>query len=135
MNQAPNMPMMILFEILQRVTLKHETVICGNSGCYSYHSIKNEYKFICLYLKNIVLDWKCIAKLVDNNNKDNNEIMFLSFDKLITQRRILIMGNVSVWGNGNKTEQSLMNYNKWIPFANNHNNLIYIEKITMVYVQ
>ncbi|ETO02685.1 hypothetical protein RFI_34728, partial [Reticulomyxa filosa] len=66
----------------QCVLHKHEILICGGAkkrACYSYHTIKNEYKFICEYPSNIKLDGHCVVKLVDNNNKDSNKITLLSF--------------------------------------------------------
>ncbi|ETO23555.1 hypothetical protein RFI_13626 [Reticulomyxa filosa] len=94
----------------QCVLHKHEIIICGGYGqraCYSYHTIKDEYKFICEYPSDVQLWGHSIVKLVDNNNnnKRNNEIILLVWSKI-----------------SNKSK----NYNKWIPFTDNHNNPIII---------
>ncbi|ETO09246.1 hypothetical protein RFI_28141, partial [Reticulomyxa filosa] len=65
----------------QCVLHKHELLICGGHNqraCYSYHKLKNEYKFICEYPSHVRLWGHCVVKLVDND-KDNNQITLLSF--------------------------------------------------------
>ncbi|ETO08002.1 hypothetical protein RFI_29387 [Reticulomyxa filosa] len=87
----------------QCVLHKHELLICGGyeqRACYSYHTIKNEYKFICEYPSDAQLRGYCVVKLVDNNNKDKNQITLLS----------------------NKFD----NYNQWISFTDNDNHSIII---------
>ncbi|ETO36435.1 hypothetical protein RFI_00626, partial [Reticulomyxa filosa] len=70
----------------QCVLHKHELLICGGydqRACYSYHTLRNEYKFICEYPRDVQLHGHCVVKLVDsnsNNDKDNNQITLLSFD-------------------------------------------------------
>ncbi|ETO34829.1 hypothetical protein RFI_02257 [Reticulomyxa filosa] len=117
----------------QCVLHKHEILICGGAkkrACYSYHTIKNEYKFICEYPSNIKLDGHCVVKLVDNNNKDSNEITLLSFGgNESTKRHTLVMKYVSVWSNIldiSKKSNELNNYNEWVPFTDNHNHSIII---------
>ncbi|ETO11069.1 hypothetical protein RFI_26307, partial [Reticulomyxa filosa] len=64
---------------------KNELLICGGASqraCYSYHTLKNEYKLICEYPSDVYLSGHCVVKLVDsnsNNDKDNNQITLLSF--------------------------------------------------------
>ncbi|ETO22161.1 hypothetical protein RFI_15040 [Reticulomyxa filosa] len=97
-------------------------------ACYSYHILKNEYKFICEYPNHVQLYGHCVLKLVDNNN----QITLLSFggwDK--RTRHTLIMKYVSIWNNNNISDVSnkaneFNNYNQWIPFINNHNHPIII---------
>ncbi|ETO17336.1 hypothetical protein RFI_19986 [Reticulomyxa filosa] len=107
---------------------KQEILICGGNNeraCYSYHTLKNEYKFICEYPKNVELFGHCVVKLMDNN-KDSNEITLLSFGGCeYAKRHTLIMKYVSVWNNDNKMNQS-KKYNQWIPFKDNNNNIIHI---------
>ncbi|ETO26089.1 hypothetical protein RFI_11047, partial [Reticulomyxa filosa] len=65
----------------QCVLHKHEILICGGAyerACYSYHTLKNEYKFVCKYPSDVELRGHCVVKLVDNN-KDINHITLLSF--------------------------------------------------------
>ncbi|ETN99983.1 hypothetical protein RFI_37475, partial [Reticulomyxa filosa] len=69
----------------QCVQHKHELLICGGQfkrACYSYHTLKNEYKFVCDYPSDVELFGHCVVKLVDNNSnndKYNNQITLLSF--------------------------------------------------------
>ncbi|ETO05853.1 WD repeat-containing protein [Reticulomyxa filosa] len=100
----------------QCVLYKHELLICGGAykrACYSYHTIKNEYKFICEYPADVTLDGHCVVKLTNNNNG----ITLLSFGG--HYKHTLMMKYVSIWNNKN-------NYNKWIPFTDNQNNPIII---------
>ncbi|ETO02030.1 hypothetical protein RFI_35405 [Reticulomyxa filosa] len=118
----------------QCVLHKHEVLICGgarNRRCFSYHTLKNEYKFICKYPSDVRLLGHCVVKLIDNNNKDSNEITLLSFGG--EHKHTLIMKYVSVWDNDNDNEmdklkglKKINNYNEWIPFTDNHNNIIQI---------
>ncbi|ETO31180.1 hypothetical protein RFI_05940, partial [Reticulomyxa filosa] len=108
----------------QCVLHKHEILICGDydqNSCYSYHKIKNEYKFICDFPKDLILWGHCVVKLVDNN-KDNNQINLLCFGG--HSKYTLIMKYVSVWDNLSKEN----NQNEWITFKDNNNNIINIEK-------
>ncbi|ETO05776.1 hypothetical protein RFI_31620, partial [Reticulomyxa filosa] len=89
----------------QCVLHKHELLICGGVPqriCYSYHTIKNEYKFICEYPRNVQLYGHCVVKLVDNN-KDRSQITLLSFgsDWNRYSKHTLIMKYVSVWSDDN----------------------------------
>ncbi|ETO34580.1 hypothetical protein RFI_02510, partial [Reticulomyxa filosa] len=117
----------------QCVLHKHEILICGGyqqRACYSYHILKNEYKFICEYSSDVELMGHCVVKLINNNNKDINEITLLSFGgNERTKRHTLVMKYVSIWSNildiSNKSNE-LNNYNEWIPFTDNHNHPIII---------
>ncbi|ETO17187.1 hypothetical protein RFI_20143 [Reticulomyxa filosa] len=116
----------------QCVLHKHELLICGGCqqrACYSYHTIKNEYKLICEYPSDVDLFGHCVVKLIDNN-KDSNEIILLSFGGWSKHTlHTLVMKYVSVWSNiSNKLNKSneLNNYNQWIPFTDNHNHPIVI---------
>ncbi|ETO11420.1 hypothetical protein RFI_25954, partial [Reticulomyxa filosa] len=116
----------------QCVLHRHELLIFGdtrNRDCYSYHILKNEYKFVCSYPSDVELDGHCVVKL-DNNNKDSNEINLLSFGGF--KKHTLIMKYVSVWSDGNNDNETnksnkSKNHNKWIPFTNNKNR-VYIGK-------
>ncbi|ETO11447.1 hypothetical protein RFI_25927 [Reticulomyxa filosa] len=105
----------------QCVLHKHEILICGGvdkRACYSYHTLKNEYEFICEYPSDVRLWGHCVVKLVDNNNKDKNQITLLSFGGDENSRHTLVMKYISVWSNISKKPN---NYNQWIPFTDNHN--------------
>ncbi|ETO20471.1 hypothetical protein RFI_16748, partial [Reticulomyxa filosa] len=111
----------------QCVLHKHELLFCGGvfqRACYSYHTLKNKYKFICSYPSTVELNGHCVVKLADNNSKDSNEITLLSFGGLF--KHTIMMKYVSVWGSVNKKHKSKKkdNYNKWVPFTDNHNHSI-----------
>ncbi|ETO35197.1 WD repeat-containing protein, partial [Reticulomyxa filosa] len=106
----------------QCVTHKHEILICGGNeqrACYSYHTIKNDYKFICEYPSDVGLYEHCVVKMV-NNNKHSNQVTLLSFGG--GHKYTLLMKYVSVWSNRSN------NHNQWIPFTDNHNHPIIIGK-------
>ncbi|ETO06150.1 hypothetical protein RFI_31246 [Reticulomyxa filosa] len=111
----------------QCVLHKHELIICGGyyqTACYSYHTLKNEYKFICEYPSHVRLYGYCVVKLVDNNNKDRNQITLLSFGG--RRKHTLVMKYISVWRNISNKSNEFNNYNKWVPFTDNHNHPIVI---------
>ncbi|ETO07766.1 hypothetical protein RFI_29623 [Reticulomyxa filosa] len=108
----------------QCVLYKHELLICGGiyqRACYSYHTLKNEYKFICEYPIHIRLEGHCVVKLVDKNNKNSNQVTLLSFGG--SNKHALAMKYVSVW---NDISSNLNNCNQWVPFTNNRNHPIII---------
>ncbi|ETO31208.1 hypothetical protein RFI_05911 [Reticulomyxa filosa] len=75
----------------QCVLHKHEIIICGcyyNDDC-SYHTIKNEYKFICEYPSHVTLDGQFIVKLIDNNSKHSNQITLLTFESLSFEEKFM----------------------------------------------
>ncbi|ETO11014.1 hypothetical protein RFI_26361 [Reticulomyxa filosa] len=113
----------------QCVLHKHELIICGGFGqkaCYSYHTTKNKYKFICKYPSNVQLEAHCVVKLIDNN-KDSNQITLLSFGgSKYTKRHTFVMKYVSVWNNISNKSNEFNNYNQWVPFTDNHNHPIII---------
>ncbi|ETO10967.1 hypothetical protein RFI_26409, partial [Reticulomyxa filosa] len=110
----------------QCVLHKNELLICGGyqqRACYSYHTIKNEYKFICEYPSDVMLWGHCVVKLLDNNSKGRNQITLLSFGGLF--KHTLMMKYVSVWSN---ISNELNTCNEWAPFTDNHNHPIIIGK-------
>ncbi|ETO34636.1 hypothetical protein RFI_02455 [Reticulomyxa filosa] len=119
------------FTQAQCVPHEHEFLICRGKckrDCYSYHLLKNEYKFICRYPDDVYLKGHCVVKLTDSN-KNSNQITLLSFDG--EYKHTLTMKYVSVWNNDNNENEmdklkKSNNYNKWIPFTDNHNNQIHI---------
>ncbi|ETO30245.1 hypothetical protein RFI_06876 [Reticulomyxa filosa] len=110
----------------QCVLHKHEILICGGykqTVCYSYHTLKNKYKFICEYPSDVQLCGNCVVKFVDNNNQTT----LLSFGG--RYKHTLVMKYVSVWSkisNISRKSNEFNNYNKWIPFTDNNNNPIII---------
>ncbi|ETO33458.1 hypothetical protein RFI_03647, partial [Reticulomyxa filosa] len=103
----------------QCVLHKDEILICGSlddSNCYSYHTLKSEYKFICEYPSNVTLIGHCVVKLVDSS-KSSNQITLLSFGGL--KKHTLIMKYVSVWSDDNN--ENKMNKSKELKKADNCN--------------
>ncbi|ETO36935.1 hypothetical protein RFI_00128 [Reticulomyxa filosa] len=115
----------------QCVPHKHELLICGGyeqRACYSYHTLKNEYKFICEYPSHVKLYGHCVVKL-DNKNKNSNQITLLSFGgSKHVKRHTLVMKYISVWSNISNKSNEFNNYNKWISFTDKHNRPIIIGK-------
>ncbi|ETO11856.1 hypothetical protein RFI_25518, partial [Reticulomyxa filosa] len=129
--EVTNAPMDIVFETLtswsipsektQCILFKDEIIICGGhktSGCYSYHILKNKYKFICRYPSDVVLEGHCVVRL-EHTKDDINEMTLLSFGG--SHKHALIMKYVSVWNN-DKTNSKAKHWNKWVPLADNNNN-------------
>ncbi|ETO33840.1 hypothetical protein RFI_03262 [Reticulomyxa filosa] len=125
---------------VQYVLHKHEILICGGYGqraCYSYHTIKNEYKFVCEYPRHVQLHGHCVVKLVDNNNnKDRNQVTLLSFgsSSFGLDKHTLVMKYLSVWSNDSSKSNEFNNYNKWIPFTDNRNHPIIIGRNKDCYI-
>ncbi|ETO06062.1 hypothetical protein RFI_31336 [Reticulomyxa filosa] len=117
----------------QCVLYKHELLICGGydqRACYSYHTLKDEYKFICEYPSDVILIGHCVVKLADNN-KNNNQITLLSFGSSWggENKHTLVMKYVSIWSNVSDTpnkSNKLNNYNKWAPLTDSDNHSIII---------
>ncbi|ETO05539.1 hypothetical protein RFI_31860 [Reticulomyxa filosa] len=121
------------FDRSQCVMHKHEILICGGwkeINCYSYHILKNQYKYICSYPKNVQLFGHTVVKRVNNDSR--NGITLLSFGGMYNHA--VVMHYVSVWDDddddddendrvaNNKTSTT----NIWLPLIDNHNKPIYI---------
>ncbi|ETO28780.1 hypothetical protein RFI_08346 [Reticulomyxa filosa] len=116
----------------QCVFHKHEILICGGHNekdCYSYHTIKNQYKRICSYPKNTI-PWggHTVLKRIEKN--DPNAITLLSFGGQF--KHTLVMKYTSVWNNDQDDEMEMekekrkgkpkyYKYNEWFPFMNRQN--------------
>ncbi|ETO12225.1 hypothetical protein RFI_25152 [Reticulomyxa filosa] len=113
-------------EHAQCVLHKYELIICGDRECYSYHTLKNEYKFICEYPERVSLQKHCVVKLADNNRNDNNQITLLSFGGYGYPKHTLVMKYVSVWSNISDKSNESNNYNQWICFKDDYDHSIII---------
>ncbi|ETO01917.1 hypothetical protein RFI_35522, partial [Reticulomyxa filosa] len=64
-----------------------ELLICDGkqtNDCYSYHTLKKEYKFICSYFNDVQFNGHCIVQL--NYSQTNpNKIHLLSFGNIMKQ--------------------------------------------------
>ncbi|ETO32798.1 hypothetical protein RFI_04322 [Reticulomyxa filosa] len=128
----PLLPLPIPLYQCQCIAYKHEILICGGQykiDCYSYHTVKNEYKYICSYPRRIILIGHCVVKL--NSNTNPNEITLLSFGG--AYKHALIMKYVSVWDSDSedkKEEKSKIEkskyLNEWLRFKDNNNKQISI---------
>ncbi|ETO28627.1 hypothetical protein RFI_08504 [Reticulomyxa filosa] len=117
----------------QGVSHNNEILICGGvhkRQCYSYHTLKNQYRFICLYPKNAILFEHCVVKRVNPSNP--NEITLLSLGG--TYKHTLVMKYTSVWDNDeaedekkdkNETEPAKP-LNQWLPLRDKNNKPVYI---------
>ncbi|ETO03022.1 hypothetical protein RFI_34388 [Reticulomyxa filosa] len=69
------------FGTSQCLLFKEEILICGGqqtNDCYSYHTLKKQYKYICCYPNDVQFNGHCVVQL--NNLQTNpNEIHLLSF--------------------------------------------------------
>ncbi|ETO14444.1 hypothetical protein RFI_22924, partial [Reticulomyxa filosa] len=105
----------------QCVLHKHELLICGGyqqRACYSYNTLKNEYKFICEYPSDI--------DYMDTVYEDRDQATLLSFGGYY--KHSLVMKYVSVWSNISNKSDQLNNYNEWVSFTDNQNHPIIIGK-------
>ncbi|ETO04475.1 hypothetical protein RFI_32923 [Reticulomyxa filosa] len=143
-NQIKNINVKYFLSCPLHLLHKHEILICGGEyerACYSYHTLKNEYKFICEYPSDVELLGHSVMKLADNN-KNSNQLSLLSFGGYKASRHTLVMKYVSVWNddnnnddknqseNENETNKSKQlnklnqlnkskNHNQWYPFTYN----------------
>ncbi|ETO23821.1 WD-40 repeat-containing protein [Reticulomyxa filosa] len=123
----PSLP--VPFFLAQCVAHKHEILICGgfqNNECYSYHTIKEQYKRICSYPKGMIFSGHTIVKRVDAKNE--NAVTLLSFGGY--PKHTLVMKYASVWDTNNKPTvrkiEQRKNSNQWLPLTDNLNNPIWI---------
>ncbi|ETO34588.1 hypothetical protein RFI_02503 [Reticulomyxa filosa] len=111
----------------QCVIHKYEVLICGsfyNDVCYSYHTVKDQYKQICVYPTNIRLRGHSVVKLVNNN--DSNDITLLSFGG--DHKHTLVMKYISVWEDENRIKKT-QNANQWVPWIDANNKKISIGRL------
>ncbi|ETO24099.1 hypothetical protein RFI_13060 [Reticulomyxa filosa] len=118
----------------QCVAHKQELLICGgywNSECYSYHTIKNQYKRICIYPYEIKLRGHCVVKRVNRN--DPNDISLLSFGGM--KKHALTLRYESIWEEKEKEQEQEQEQaavgqkskvNEWIPLTDKKGNCICI---------
>ncbi|ETO34860.1 hypothetical protein RFI_02230 [Reticulomyxa filosa] len=118
----------------QCVVHKHEILICGgykNNECYSYNIPTNQYKRICFYPKDIELWRHCVVKWTTGNNSNDITLLSIGRQGENKKKHTLIMKYVSVWNKIEEDESVINNfeyYNEWLPFLDNNNIPIYIER-------
>ncbi|ETO01491.1 hypothetical protein RFI_35949, partial [Reticulomyxa filosa] len=65
----------------QCLLFKNELLVCGGyetNYCYSYHTLKKQYKYICSYPNDVQLIGHCVVQLI-HSYINSNEIHLLSF--------------------------------------------------------
>ncbi|ETO20448.1 hypothetical protein RFI_16769 [Reticulomyxa filosa] len=146
--EASNLTIGALFETLapcssqfiktQCVTRNYEILICGGyfkRDCYSYHTLKDQYKYVCSYPSSVQLDGHCVIKCINNANDNANELILLSFGGQSNgqKKHTLIMKYVSVWdndnvdnGNTSTNNDTVKHINEWVPLIDKDNNSIII---------
>ncbi|ETO29945.1 hypothetical protein RFI_07173 [Reticulomyxa filosa] len=120
-------PLPIPLYLSQCVVHKHEILICGGEykrDCYSYHILKDQYKRICSYPKDVTPRGHCIVKYISNENID--EVNLLSLGGVYEHS--LIMKYVSVWNDNDVEMKKMSDRNEWLPFTDNQNKSICISK-------
>ncbi|ETO03222.1 WD repeat-containing protein [Reticulomyxa filosa] len=129
-------PLPVALHDMRYVVHKNEIIICGSYRyytCYSYHILKNQYKFICSYPKKAKFDDHCVVKRVTKNN-DKDDITLLSFGGygLFDEKYTLTMKYVSVWNTDDdekevENENTKKRNNEWIPLTDNDNKPVIID--------
>ncbi|ETO07348.1 Pfs, NACHT and WD domain protein [Reticulomyxa filosa] len=124
-------PLPVPFRHTRCVTYKDEILICGgyqNNQCYSYHTLKNEYKYICSYPDGFPLRRHCVVKIVSGTHrKDSTLLSFGGYEN--EKKHAVVLRYKSVWNSDEKKEigiERANGYNKWLPFTDNDNNPICI---------
>ncbi|ETO13179.1 hypothetical protein RFI_24196 [Reticulomyxa filosa] len=115
----------IAFSQSQCIVHKDEIIICGGTNkneCYSYHTSKDQYKYICSYPKEVSLCGHCVVKRV--NKKMPHIINLLSFGGYtIENRHTLVMQYRSVWDD-EEADKDMKQFNQWLPLVNAYNQSI-----------
>ncbi|ETO02980.1 hypothetical protein RFI_34430 [Reticulomyxa filosa] len=106
------------------ILYKHELLICGDfkqRDYYSYHTLKDEYKFICEYPSDITVEGHCAVMTTTKS-------LCCLLENLNIKETSLVMNYVSVWSKNNRrnTFKKREQYNQWIHFTNDQNNTICI---------
>ncbi|ETO00446.1 hypothetical protein RFI_36998, partial [Reticulomyxa filosa] len=106
----------------QCILFKDELLICGGyktNDCYSYHTLKKQYKCICSYPSDVQLDGHCVVQLIHSQH-NLNEIHLLSFGGQDTNetKQTFSMKYKNVWeiiGDSKSEHNSIVqSFNTWI---------------------
>ncbi|ETO17038.1 hypothetical protein RFI_20295, partial [Reticulomyxa filosa] len=105
------------FTTPQCILFKDEILICGGcqlNDCYSYHTLKKQYKYICSYPSDVQMEVHCVVQLIHSQD-NSNEIYLLSFGgqgKYI-MKQTFSMKYKSVWEISEHDSIS-QSFNTWI---------------------
>ncbi|ETO26658.1 hypothetical protein RFI_10475 [Reticulomyxa filosa] len=115
------------FAIAPCILFKEEILVCGGyvtNSCYSYHILKEQYKYICSYPNSVQLYGHCILQLT-HLQTNPNEIHLLSFggQGKHEMKQTFSMTYRSVWecDNYNWSGSVSQAFNTWIPHSENTN--------------
>ncbi|ETN98811.1 hypothetical protein RFI_38677, partial [Reticulomyxa filosa] len=101
----------------QCIFFKDELLVCGGlqtNDCYSYHTLKKRYKYICSYPNDVQMDRHCVVQLI-HSQTNLNEIHLLSFggQYRYKMKETFSMKYKSVWEiSDSKSEHQ--SFNTWI---------------------
>ncbi|ETO35890.1 hypothetical protein RFI_01171 [Reticulomyxa filosa] len=119
--QLPELPKS--FTATQCILFKEELLICGGkqtNDCYSYHTLKKQYKYICSYPNDVKLSGHCVVQLI-HSQTNPNEIDLLSFggQGKDTMKQTFSMKYKSVWEISDHNHHSNLksenqSFNTWI---------------------
>ncbi|ETO27739.1 G-protein beta WD-40 repeats containing protein [Reticulomyxa filosa] len=107
---------------------KDEILICGGNNkreCWSYHTLKNQYKYICSYPDNVILQGHCVV----SNASDTSDIFLVSFGGPSKKtKHTLIMEYMSVWENAEEKniKKDTIKRNAWFLLIGANKKPVYI---------
>ncbi|ETO27558.1 hypothetical protein RFI_09571 [Reticulomyxa filosa] len=84
----------------QCISFNNEILICGGCNtnqCYSYHTKKDKYKYVCSYPSNVRLDGHAVVKY-ETKNKSGIAVLSIGGGN----KQILTMSYESVWSKTNE---------------------------------
>ncbi|ETO07908.1 hypothetical protein RFI_29481 [Reticulomyxa filosa] len=102
----------------QCVLLEDEIIICGGNDnkCYSFHTLRRTYKYICSYPSEVKLNGHCVLQW-KHNESDSNETKLLSFggQSKGEAKYTFMMRYKSVWSDGSKSQsEPHSSFNTWV---------------------
>ncbi|ETO26659.1 hypothetical protein RFI_10476 [Reticulomyxa filosa] len=121
------------FRAAQCILFKDEILVCGGTGtsdCYSYHTLKKQYKYVCSYPSDVKLNGHCVVQLIHSPTNPNG-INLLSFggQGKYQMKQTFSMKYKSVWemSDNNQSESKSeyesvsQSFNTWIRHNENTN--------------
>ncbi|ETO09840.1 hypothetical protein RFI_27537, partial [Reticulomyxa filosa] len=96
-------------------------------NCYSYHTLKNEYKYICSYPNNIELVGHALVKFVNDDYPNTMTLLSFGGQYQNEKKHTLIMNYSSIWDGQDIYEEKLSLY-QWIPLTDKYNRPVCIGK-------
>ncbi|ETN99123.1 hypothetical protein RFI_38364 [Reticulomyxa filosa] len=105
------------FTTPQCILFKDELLVCGGyqlNDCYSYHTLKKQYKYICSYPNDAKFNGHCIVQLI-HSQTNSNEIHLLSFGGQNKNKikQTFSMKYKNVWESSD-SKSEYQSFNTWI---------------------